>query len=56
MNDRTFIEEAKAMERTIKGLYIERDYLEKEVKEHHRSTDKIRLQMVNHFIGVYERG
>ena len=54
MNDRTFTEEAKAMGRTIESLYAEREYLEEEVRESNRSTDRIRLQMVNHFIKVYE--
>jgi len=54
MNNRTFTEEAKAMERTIKSLYMEREYLEKQIRECNRPTDSIRLQMVNHFIKVYE--
>ena len=54
MNDRTFTEEAKAMERTIKSLYLERKYLESQIKEYNRPKDSIRLQMVNHFIKIYE--
>ena len=54
--DRTFAEEAKAMEFTIKSLYNEKKYLEKRIAEDVGDVriDRARLQMVNHFIGIYE--
>ena len=52
--ERTFAQEAKAMEFTIESLYKEREYLEKRVEETDSERDRIRLQMVYHFISVYE--
>ncbi len=54
MESRTFAQEAKAMEFTIKYLYTEREFLKKRVEEDNQATDKTRLQMVEHFISVYE--
>lgn len=54
MKIRTFAEEAKAMEYTIKFMYREKKYLEERLEKYKRDSDKYRLQMVNHFISLYE--
>lgn len=56
MKDRTFSQEAKAMEFTIKQLYKERYSLSERIANNKCDVerDKIRLQMVEHFIRVYE--
>lgn len=54
-NNRTFAQEAKAMEFTIKSLYSEREYLEKRIdRGEGNGKTTIQLQMVNHFIEIYE--
>lgn len=47
--------EVKAMECVIKAMYEEREYLEEQLDRHKRDSDKYRLQMVKHFISLYEQ-
>lgn len=54
MKKRTFAQEAKAMEFTIQFMYKEKEYLEEQFNKHKRDSDKFRLQMVKHFIDLYE--
>lgn len=54
MKKRTFAQEAKAMEFTIQFMYREKEYLEEQFNKFKRDSDKFRLQMVKHFIDLYE--
>lgn len=56
MKDRTFSQEAKAMEFTISMLYEDREFLSERIANNKCDVerDKIRLQMVERFIRVYE--
>lgn len=55
--DRTFSQEARAMEFTIEQLYKEADYLAERIKDEkngNASRDSIRFEMITHFIRLYE--
>ena len=54
MKNRTFAQEARAMEFVIGRLYEEEKYLEERIEENGNDRDRTRLQMVKHFIEMYE--